>query len=221
MIRLHDAELPALARKRDAEQRRRIQLVFQNPADALNPKQTLAAAISRPARLLRGLGAREAQAEVLRLLDLVRLPARIADRYPAEVSGGERQRVGIARALAAEPDVIVCDEVTSALDVSVQAAVLQLLAELRQDLGLAMLFITHDLGVVATVADEVLVLENGLVCEQGSTGEVLEHPSQDYSRRLLDAAPSVSHALALWDEWDAEQATETPAAPADEPSART
>jgi peptide/nickel transport system ATP-binding protein len=220
-IRLQGAELPALARKRDTDQRRRIQLVFQNPADALNPKQTLATAISRPARLLRGLGAREAQAEVLRLLDLVRLPARIADRYPAEVSGGERQRVGIARALAAQPDVIVCDEVTSALDVSVQAAVLKLLAELRKDLGLAMLFITHDLGVVATVADEVLVLEYGLVCEQGPTGEILEHPSQDYSRRLLDAAPSVSHALTLWDEWDAANGAETPTAPSAQRPAHT
>src|SRR5207247_1912084 len=104
-------------------------------------------------------------AEINRLLECVRLPARLAARYPRELSGGERQRAAVARALAADPEVILCDEITSALDVSVQAAVLKLLNDLRNDLGLSLLFITHDLGVVATVADEVLVLETGTVCE--------------------------------------------------------
>ncbi len=105
-----------------------MQMVFQNPADALNPRHTVRDSVARPARLLRGLDASTARAEVDRLLERVRLPARLADRYPAELSGGERQRVALARALAAGPDLILCDEITSALDVSVQAAVLELLA---------------------------------------------------------------------------------------------
>jgi peptide/nickel transport system ATP-binding protein len=122
----------------------------------------------------------------------VRLPTRTAGRYPGELSGGERQRVAIARALAAQPDLLVCDEITSALDVSVQAAVLDLLRELRTDLGLALLFITHDLGVVASVADEVLVLENGKTVEVGAVETVLRTPRADYTRRLIDAAPTLS-----------------------------
>jgi peptide/nickel transport system ATP-binding protein len=118
----------------------------------------------------------------------------MARRFPAELSGGERQRVAVARALAARPDLLVCDEVTSALDVSVQAATLDLLAELRRELGLAMLFITHDLGVVAAVADRVLVLDRGVVCEHGRTGDILATPAADYTRRLVDAAPTLATA---------------------------
>jgi peptide/nickel transport system ATP-binding protein len=202
-IHLGGELLPAAIRRRSVEQRRRIQMVFQNPADALNPRHTIRSAISRPVKLLRGLSEKEANAEVDRLLDLVRLPRRAADRYPAELSGGERQRVGIARALVAQPDVLVCDEVTSALDVSVQAAVLELLDDLRRDLGLALLFITHDLGVVATIADHVVVLEQGNVAEEGPVGRLLEAPQHPYTQRLLAAAPSISHAL---DEWDAFEA---------------
>jgi peptide/nickel transport system ATP-binding protein len=123
------------------------------------------------------------------LLERVRLPARVAGRFPVELSGGERQRVAIARALAAKPDLLVCDEVTSALDVSVQAAVLELLAELQRDLRLSMLFITHNLGVVACISDWVLVMDKGLLCETGRVQEVLSTPSDDYTRRLLGAAP--------------------------------
>jgi peptide/nickel transport system ATP-binding protein len=194
-IRLGEEKLAARARQRTREQRRRIQIVFQNPGDALNPRQNVGTAIARPARGLRGLSARDATAEVSRLLELVRLPQRLVERYPAELSGGERQRVGIARALAANPDVVICDEVTSALDVSVQAAVLKLLSDLRNELELTLLFITHDLGVVAAVADEVLVLDRGRVCESGPTDTILHHPTRDYTKRLLAAAPSISHIL--------------------------
>ena len=144
--------------------------------------------------MLRGLSRRAAAAEVGDLLERVRLPARLASRFPGELSGGERQRVAIARALAAGPDLLVCDEVTSALDVSVQAAVLDLLAGLRRELGLALLFITHDLGVVAAIADRVLVLEHGQVREQGPVRDVLDRPSDDYTRRLLEAAPRIGAA---------------------------
>jgi peptide/nickel transport system ATP-binding protein len=192
---LHGQVLPDAAGRRSREQRRQIQLVFQNPAGALNPYHTVRDSIGRPARLLRNMEPSLVRSEVDRLLECVRLPARLADRHPHELSGGERQRVAIARALAAEPDVIVCDEVTSALDVSVQAAVLELLAQLRRDLGLSLLFITHDLGVVANSANRVLVLNAGRICDQGPTTAVLTAPEDPYTERLLAAAPSISQAL--------------------------
>jgi peptide/nickel transport system ATP-binding protein len=177
------------ARSRTRDERRRIQIVFQNPYDSLNPRHRVADSVARPARVLRGLGAREAETEVTLLLERVRLPARVAQRFPSELSGGERQRVALARALAAGPELIVCDEITSALDVSVQAAVLELLAELRAELGLALLLITHDLGVVASVADSVLVLERGSVREEGPVATLLASPADEYTRRLVEAAP--------------------------------
>jgi peptide/nickel transport system ATP-binding protein len=186
--------LAPLAAGRTREQRRRIQIVFQNPDDSLNPRHRVGETIARPARVLRGLGASEARKEVLALLERVRLPERLADRYPRELSGGERQRVAIARALAARPDLVVCDEVTSALDVSVQAAVLELLAELRSELGLALLFISHDLGVVASVADRVLVLDRGQVCEEGPALRLLHAPQAAYTRSLIEAAPRLPQA---------------------------
>jgi peptide/nickel transport system ATP-binding protein len=192
-ILLEGAPLAPLAAARSREARRRIQIVFQNPYDSINPRHRVADSIARPARVLLGLSRREAEGEVTTLLERVRLPARLAQRFPGELSGGERQRVAIARALAAKPDLVVCDEITSALDVSVQAAVLELLAELRAELGLALLLITHDLGVVASVADRVLVLEGGIVCEQGPVLELLSAPVHPYTQRLVAAAPSLGH----------------------------
>jgi peptide/nickel transport system ATP-binding protein len=186
---LDGAPLAPRAARRSREERRRLQIVFQNPNDSLNPRHRVGDAIGRPARVLRDLSPRHAGAEAARLLERVRLPARVAERYPGELSGGERQRVAIARALAAQPDLVVCDEVTSALDVSVQAAVLELLAELRAELGLALLFITHDLGVVASIGDRVLVLEDGAVCDDGLVPALLRNPEHEYTRRLVEAAP--------------------------------
>jgi peptide/nickel transport system ATP-binding protein len=204
VIKLGDVVVPARARDRPREIRRRIQIVFQNPYDSLNPRHTAGDAISRPARLLRGLSGSAARKQTLVLLDKVRLPAAIADRYPAELSGGERQRVAIARALAAGPDLLVCDEITSALDVSVQAAVLNVIDDLRRDLGVGVLLISHDLGVVASVASEIVVLRKGEICEMGSTREVMTCPRHEYTRELVEAAPSLEapaiHARGAQDE---------------------
>jgi peptide/nickel transport system ATP-binding protein len=194
-ILLDGTPLPGDALRRTREQRRQIQIVFQNPAEALNPQHTVADAVARPARVLRGLDKAAAAAEVSRLLDAVRLPQQTARRYPGELSGGECQRVAIARALAGQPEVLVCDEITSALDVSVQAVVLELLRELRAGLGISVIFITHDLGVVAAVAEQVLVLRQGSICEAGPVGQILSAPRHEYTQRLLAAAPSLSSAV--------------------------
>jgi peptide/nickel transport system ATP-binding protein len=127
-------------------------------------------------------------------MEMVSLPSTLLRRYPRELSGGERQRVCIARALACAPDLMVCDEITSALDVSVQAAVISLLQDLRSQLGLSMLFITHDMGVVANLADRVIVLDKGLICEVGPVEDVLHAAQSDYARTLIEAAPTMASA---------------------------
>jgi peptide/nickel transport system ATP-binding protein len=166
--------------------RRRIQYVHQNPRSALNPRLTVTDAIAEP---LRAFGAPGVDARVAELLDLVALPAELAGRRTAGLSGGQAQRVAIARALALEPAVLVLDEAVSALDVSVQARVLALLADLQRRLSLAYVFVTHDLGVVAEIADEVAVMRAGRVVESGPAATVLEHPADDYTRSLLAAVP--------------------------------
>lgn len=191
-IQIQGERLKAAVRDRTRNQRRIIQLIFQNPESALNPRQRVGESIARAATVLRYLDRRSAAHEVEAILRDVRLPVGIARRYPGELSGGEVQRVALARALAARPEILICDEVTSALDVSVQAAILDLLRQLRAERGLAVLFITHDLGVVATIADRVLVLENGTICEHGPVDEILNRPQHPYTRRLLDAAPSLA-----------------------------
>jgi peptide/nickel transport system ATP-binding protein len=191
-ILLDGQPLAPRAGHRTRAERRAIQIVFQNPYDSLNPRRSVEDAIAWPMRSLRGLGVRATRSEVALMLERVRLPAGLARRYPGELSGGERQRVAIARALAASPRLLVCDEVTSALDVSIQAAVLDLLAELRRELDVSLLFISHDLGVVASVADRVLVLEDGLICEEGAVRSVLSAPQSAYTARLVAAAPSIA-----------------------------
>jgi peptide/nickel transport system ATP-binding protein len=187
-IVLDGEPVAARARERTRMQRSAIQIVFQNPSSALNPRYTVAETIARPVALLFDADAERQRQEVAERLDQVRLPRAMAERLPHELSGGERQRVAIAAALAARPQVLVCDEVTSALDVSVQAAVLDLLADVRSELGIAMLFITHDLGVVNALADRTLVLSKGRIIEAGPTDTVLRHPEQTYTRQLLAAA---------------------------------
>lgn len=184
-ILLDGEPLADRVRRRTVEQRRRVQYIFQSPYQSLNPRRRIGEELARPAQVLRGLSAAQARAEVGALLEQVRLPARMAERYPHQLSGGERQRVAIARALAARPDVLVCDEITSALDVSVQAAILELLGELRAELGLSALFITHDLGVVSVAADRVMVLDRGMVCESGTVADILTSPAHPYTQRLV------------------------------------
>jgi peptide/nickel transport system ATP-binding protein len=171
--------------------RRRAQIVFQNPDSSLNPRKTIAEIIRRPVTLFGIAQGREADAEVDRLLELVRLSTSYRSRYPHQLSGGEKQRIGIARALASRPDFLVCDEAVSALDVSVQAAVLNLLDDLRDRLGVAYLFISHDIGVIAHVADRIAVMYRGGVVEEGPAQAVLAPPYHPYTEALLSAVPLV------------------------------
>jgi peptide/nickel transport system ATP-binding protein len=176
---------------RTAETLRDIQYVFQNPYNSLNPRRTLGSSIEMPLRRFTSLDAGVRRARVRDLLAEVALDPAMADRYPGELSGGERQRAAIARALAAMPRLLVCDEVTSALDVSVQATIVRLLRALQRDRGLSLLFITHNLALVQEVAANVVVLDRGRIVEQGPADRVLVEPATDYTRRLLADAPVV------------------------------
>ena len=169
--------------------RRAAQIVFQNPDSSLNPRKTVRELLGRPIARF-GLAPRaEIPARIAALLDLVRLPAHYADRYAHQMSGGEKQRVGIARALATNPRFIVCDEPVSALDVSVQAAIVNLLADLRDRLGVAYLFISHDISVVAHLADRIAVMHRGRIVEVGPADTIMRAPQHPYTQRLLDAVP--------------------------------
>jgi peptide/nickel transport system ATP-binding protein len=166
---------------------RPVQMVFQDPASALDPRMTVGASIGEiaPPELSRV----ERQEEVHRLLELVHLDPARAYAYPAQLSGGQRQRVAFARALAGRPQVVIADEVTSSLDVSIQGAVLNLIRELQRELGLTVLFISHDLAVVRYVASRIAVMRSGRIVEEGPTLEVLANPAHPYTRGLLDAIP--------------------------------
>jgi oligopeptide/dipeptide ABC transporter ATP-binding protein len=190
-VRLDGIEL---GRHRDRSLRRRVQMVFQDPGSSLNPRLTVGDAIGEVLhvhRLRAGAGIDERCRE---LLDLVELPAGVAGQRPHALSGGQRQRVAIARALALEPDLLIADEAVAALDVSVQAAVLNLLNDLRERLGLTMLFISHDLGVVRQVTDRVVVLYLGRVVEDQRSHDLFSAPVHPYTRALLAAAPRLGSA---------------------------
>jgi len=163
----------------------RVAMVFQDPLGSLNPRQTVRAALDE---VLRVAGRSDAELHTPEaLLEAVGLDADALDKYPHEFSGGQRQRVCIARALASDPELLICDEAVSALDLTLRAQVLALLADLRKRLGLTLLFITHDLGVVRHIADRLLVMYAGKVVESGSCDEVLLHPKEDYTKRLIGA----------------------------------
>ncbi|MEO7337796.1 MAG: dipeptide ABC transporter ATP-binding protein [Caldimonas sp.] len=204
LLRLHDAnggpvggraifdgrDLLALSRREMLPIRRRIQVVFQNPYASLNPRFTVAQTLLEP-MTIHGVGrnSTERDARARALLGRVGLDGTALDKYPHEFSGGQRQRIAIARCLTLDPDVLVLDEAVSALDVSVQAQVLNLLKDLQDELGLAYIFISHDLAVVRFMADEVLVMKDGEVVEQARVEDILDHPRQDYTRRLIGAIP--------------------------------
>jgi peptide/nickel transport system ATP-binding protein len=171
--------------------RRTAQIVFQNPDSSLNPRKTIRELIGRPIARFGLAHTADIPRRVDELLDLVRLPAHYADRYAHQMSGGEKQRVGIARALATQPKFIVCDEPVSALDVSVQAAIVNLLADLRDRLGVAYLFISHDISVVAHLADRVAVMHHGKMVEIGPADRIMQAPSHPYTIKLLSAVPRV------------------------------
>ena len=171
------------------ERARFVQPVFQDPYTSLNPRRRLAEIIARPL-VLRGEGdSTSRMAAVREAMEHVRLPARLLHAYPSQLSGGQRQRIAIARALVTRPEALICDEPTSALDVSVQAQILELLDDLRAEMGLTCLLITHDMAVVHEVADRVAVMYQGRIVEEGAAAAVLANPTDDYTARLLAAAP--------------------------------
>jgi peptide/nickel transport system ATP-binding protein len=190
-LRFRGDPLPLDLRARTAEMRSRLQMVHQIPDVALNPRQSVAAIVGRPVQFFRGVSGPALRQRVAELLDLVGLSAKFAQRLPGELSGGQKQRVCIARALAAEPELVICDEVTSALDPLVAEDILKLLQGLQDRLGVSYLFITHDLGTVRRVAHRVVVMLRGEVVEEGAVVDIFEAPQRDYTKSLLASVPAM------------------------------
>jgi len=188
-VRVCDVDLREASRKEQLAVRKRVGVVFQDPASTLNPRWTIAQAIGEPLGLHTSLRGSELRDRVAHLLEIVQLSPDLADRFSHELSGGQRQRVSIARAVALDPDVLIADEPTSALDVSVQQRILEVFADLQQRLGFSCLFISHNLAVVERVTGRVAVMHQGRIVEQGPTRDVLGSPQDPYTQRLLAAAP--------------------------------
>jgi oligopeptide transport system ATP-binding protein len=188
-IRFMDKELTELSREDLRRMRREMQIVFQDPYASLDPRMTVGGIVSEPLEV-HGIGTRRSRQEtVRRLLDIVGFNPNFTNRYPHEFSGGQRQRIGIARALALNPKLIVCDEPVSALDVSIQAQILNLLKDLQRDFGLTYLFISHDLAVVRTMSDRIAVMNQGQLVEIGSAEQVYSNPKDEYTKALFTAVP--------------------------------
>lgn len=171
------------------KQRKNIQMVFQNPYESLNPKMTVGEIISAPFQIYNILNRRERIKKVKKLLEMVGLREKSINRYPHEFSGGQRQRIGIARAIALNPQLVICDEAVSGLDVSVQSQVLNLLKDLQEEFQFAYLFISHDLSVVKHMSDRIGVMYSGKIVEQGNANEIYLHPKNSYTKKLLSSIP--------------------------------
>ncbi|MGI9409176.1 MAG: ABC transporter ATP-binding protein, partial [Hyphomicrobiaceae bacterium] len=176
---------------RSREELRKVQFIFQMADTALNPRQTIGSILGRPLEFYHGLSGRKRRDRIAELLSLVELPTAFANRYPGELSGGQKQRVNLARGLAADPEVLLCDEVTSALDTIVGANVIKLLTRLRDKLGVSYVFISHDLSTVASFADEIAVLYNGELVDYGTVNEVLSPPFHPYTELLIKSVPEL------------------------------
>jgi peptide/nickel transport system ATP-binding protein len=184
--------LPRDHRKRGKDEKRRLQMIYQMPDTAINPRQKVRAIVGRPLEFYLGLRGEERESRIRGLLEMIELdPDEFIDRYPGELSGGQKQRVCIARALAAEPELIICDEVTSALDQLVAEEILKLLQRLQDELGLAYMFITHDLATVRAIADEIVVMLQGRIVEQGPKDQILTPPHHEYTELLLSSVPEM------------------------------
>ena len=185
-------DLASLSRKEFFNYRKKIQVIFQDPFSSLNPRMTVFSIVSEPLDIhFKAWSHAQKEARVADLLEKVGLPTDYMQRYPHQFSGGQRQRIGIARALAVEPEFIVCDEPVSALDVSVQAQIVNLLQDLQQELGLTYLFIAHDLAVVEHISDHVLVMTEGKIVEQASAEAIYSNPQHPYTIKLLQAVPVI------------------------------
>jgi peptide/nickel transport system ATP-binding protein len=188
-----ESELTKLSQPEMLPFRKRMQIIFQDPYASLNPRQTIEQALTEPMLVHKiGINQSERRDRIVSLLEEVGLGAEFLLRYPHEFSGGQRQRISVARALAVEPEFIVCDECVSAMDVSVQAQVLNLLRQLQQKRNLTYLFISHDLSVVKFMSDDMIVMKNGKVMENGNADTIYKNPQSEYTRELLDAIPSSS-----------------------------
>lgn len=195
-INLGTESLANGARQRSGEQRQRVQYIFQNPYLSLNPRRTVEQILRRPIELFGLARGRQATDRAAELLDAVQLRSDILKLRTDRLSGGERQRVAIARALAVEPQILVCDEITSALDVSIQGSIVELLDRIKQEQHISMLFVTHDLALVRSIADRIIVLQDGRLVEFGLAADVLDHPKHEYTRDLLDHTPTFEGLLA-------------------------
>jgi peptide/nickel transport system ATP-binding protein len=183
--------LPPRLKDRSIKQLQKIQMIYQMADTAMNPRQTIRDIIGRPLEFYLGLRGAKRDKRLLELMEMIELDESFIDRLPAELSGGQKQRICIARALAAEPDLIICDEVTSALDQIVQKGILQLLLRLQKELGLTYIFITHDIATVKAISDQIVVMLEGRVVEQGMKSEILSPPYPDYTRLLLSSVPEM------------------------------
>ncbi|MDB4146501.1 ABC transporter ATP-binding protein [Amylibacter sp.] len=190
-VEFNGEALPAEFKDRNKDQLQRIQMIYQSADTAMNPRQTISEIIGRPLEFYHGLSGLQKQERILELLKMIELDESFYDRLPSELSGGQKQRVCIARALAADPEIIICDEVTSALDQIVQEGILKLLLNLQKDYNITYLFITHDIAVVNAISDEIVVMYQGAVIEQGLKSEIMSPPHPEYTQLLLKSVPEM------------------------------